>query len=431
MYYKTGVALAAACSSAGKGSGSHAKGCDGKVSDHQTVTAWFHTGTGAERDTLNAQVKAFNTSQSKVTVKVTLLPQGNYDDQVKAAASAGKLPNVLDFDGPLLFNYAWNHSIIPLDTCINPAMNSDLLPDIVQQGTYSGHLYGVGTFDSGLGLYARRSVLEKVGARIPTSPADAWTAAEFTQILKKLQADGWAKPLDLQIQGGAGEFFTYAYSPILQSVGADLIDRKTYHTADGILNGPAAVQAMTTFQSWFKDGLVNPNPDGNAFPERKAAISWIGHWVYADYRKAFGNDLVILPLPNFGQGSRTGSGSWQWGITPHTGDPDAAWAFINYLLQPHQVLQMSDANGGPPATKSAVAQSPQFGSEGPEHLYIEQLQDGTAVPRPQTPAYPTITTAFAKAMQDIINGGNVKSALDTAVSAIDQDLKDNDYYPVS
>ena len=151
--------------------------------------------------------------------------------------------------------------------------------------------------------------------------------------------------------------------------------------------------------------------------------------MFADYRKAFGDDLVILPLPNFGKGSKTGMGSWQWGVTSKTKSVDAAWAFINYLLKDQQVLQMTGANGAVPATKSASAASTQFAPGGPENIFVQQLES-SAVPRPQTPAYPTITLSFQKAINDILNGGDVKAALDKAVQDIDRDIKDNDGYPV-
>ncbi|MBA3825879.1 MAG: sugar ABC transporter substrate-binding protein, partial [Ktedonobacterales bacterium] len=44
-------------------------------------------------------------------------------------------------------------------------------------------------------------------------------------------------------------------------------------------------------------------------------------------------------------------------------------------------------------------------------------------------AYPTITSAYAQAIQDISDGKDVKAALDTAVKTIDQDITDNDGYP--
>ena len=54
---------------------------------------------------------------------------------------------------------------------------------------------------------------------------------------------------------------------------------------------------------------------------------------------------------------------------------------------------------------------------------------GIAEPRPITPAYPTITSAFAEAVVNIAAGADVKGELDKAVQKIDQDIKDNQGYP--
>lgn len=422
--------LGTACGGGGGGQTSTA-GCTGKVTGGPvTVKFWFHSGTGAERDVVVSQVSAFNSSQSDVKVQLVLLPEGNYNDQVKAAAASHSLPDILDFDGPNLYNYAWSGNVIPLDSCIAASLKTDLLPSIVAQGTYAKHLYGVGSLDSGLALYTRKSVLAKNGIRIPSGPQDAWTGDEFTQILKTLQGAGFKKPLDLKINYGATEWYTYGFSPIIQSAGADLIDRSKYQSSNGVLNSPAAVQALTVFQSWFKAGYVDPNDDDAAFIKGRSAISWVGHWMFPDYGKAYGNDLVIVPLPNFGTGSKTGMGSWQWGISSQTKNVDAAWAFVNYLLQDTQIIQYTNSDGAVPSRKSAIAQAPQFASGGPEYLFVQQLESSTAVPRPQTPAYPTITQAFIKAIHDIIAGGDVKTALDQAVQTIDTDIKANDGYPV-
>ncbi len=422
--------LSAACTGGGGTNSTSTAGCTGKVSGGPVaVKAWYHSGTGVERDTLQSQVDAFNASQSAVKVQLVLLPEGNYNDQVKAAAASGGLPDILDFDGPFLYNYAWNRNLISLDSCISASLKANILPSLVSQGTYANHMYGVGTLDSGLGLYTRKSLLTKNGIRIPSGPQDAWTADEFTQLLKTLQAAGFKKPLDLKLNYGQTEWYTYGFSPIIQSAGADLIDRNKYQSANGVLNSQAAVQSLTVFQSWFKQGFVDFNEDDGAFIKGRSAISWVGHWMFADYRKAFGDDLVILPLPNFGKGSKTGMGSWQWGITSTAKNVDAAWAFMNFLLQDKQEIQFTTADGAVPGTKSAIAGSPSFARGGPEYVYVQQLLS-TAVPRPQTPAYPTITVAFRKAIGDIINGGDVKAALDQAVQAIDTDIKDNDGYPV-
>lgn len=137
-----------------------------------------------------------------------------------------------------------------------------------------------------------------------------------------------------------------------------------------------------------------------------------------------------MPLPDFGEGTVTGMGSWQWGVTSGGADGDAVWRFLAYLLKPDQIHRMSVANGAIPATRSAVKLSPEYAEGGAERLFIEQLTGGVARPRPRTPAYPAITEAFSRAFPKImIDRAPVKATLDEAVEAIDKDLAAHDGYP--
>ena len=71
-------------------------------------------------------------------------------------------------------------------------------------------------------------------------------------------------------------WWAYGFSPIVESAGGDLINRQDFQSAAGVLNSDASVKALTTFQSWFKDGLVDLNEDDNAFKSGRSAISWVG-----------------------------------------------------------------------------------------------------------------------------------------------------------
>ena len=195
----------------------------------------------------------------------------------------------------------------------------------------------MGTFDSGLGLYVRRSVLRKAGIAIPASASQAWTSAQFTRVLARLRAIGYRRPLDLQINydSKAPEWYTYGFSPAVWSAGGDLIDRRG-RTVDGYMNGAPAIRALSTIQGWAKAGYVHPNRDGMAFEKGRAPISWVGHWRFEAYTKAFPGDVQIVPLPRFGRRAVTGMGSWQWGITANATNNDAAWRFISFLLRPRR-----------------------------------------------------------------------------------------------
>lgn len=382
------------------------------------LQVWAHEGREVERQILSRQLERFQLAHPGRAMELTFLPEGGYNSQVQAAALAGQLPDLLEFDGPLLYRYVWQGDLLSLEPLLDVSIRSNLLPSLEQQGTYRGHLYSVGVFDSGLALYGRKSMLARVKARRPDRPEDAWTQAEFTQILKDLareDPDGQVLDLKLNYQG---EWFTYAFSPALASAGTDL-----QH-----LGSPAAARVLSRFQDWHQRGLIDPDLDDAAFLKGRVALSWAGHWEYPRYAQRWGSDLCLIPLPNFGLGSRSGQGSWNWAITSHCRQPERAAEFLEFLLEDPQVLEMTAGNGAVPGTLSAIVRSPLYREDGPLRLFAVQLTQGWCEPRPATPAYPFLTSVFQQAMQDVLHGAPVPEVLNTAAQDIRQDDLDNQGY---
>ncbi len=400
----------------------------------QEITVWHHGGRGdGERGTIEKFIAEWNAANPDRQAVLELLPEGSYTEQVQAAALAGDLPDLLDFDGPNYANYVWSGYLAPLNDLVAAETIANVSPSIIAQGTYpgDGKLYSLGQNDSGLSLWGRKSLLTSAGVRIPTGPADAWTGAEFEEAMDKLQAlDGIEYALDVKLNYGKGEWFTYGFSPIVQSYGGDLINRSSWR-ASGTLDGAASVAAMTAFQSWVKDGHVAPasTGDDSFYGQKTSALAFVGHWMWGAHSKAFGDDLVLLPMPNFGGTHATGNGSWTWGVTKSAKNPEAAADLLEFLLGDERAKVWADANGAPPATTSGAAQSDLFGTGGALNVYTQQLASGSAVPRPAHPAYPVITASFAQAVADIVDGADVAGALGKAAKAIDEDIEDNDGYP--
>ncbi|WP_225832328.1 sugar ABC transporter substrate-binding protein [Streptomyces sp. NK08204] len=433
----TGLALAlplAALSACGGGSSGDTSASAG--SGKGTISVWAHQGQTSEDTALQNAVKSFNSSQSKIKVELKLIPGNDYTKTI-TATDASKLPDVMEFDGPTMANFVYNKKLAPIDSYVSAKTMSNATAASKAQGEIGGKHYGLGMYDSGLGVYGNKKLLDAAGVKYPTSLSANWTAAEFTAALKALKAkDSDGKTLDLQESGGfANEWGTYGFAPIVWSAGGSLLKNGK---AEGALDTPSVVSAMKTFQSWKT--YVDPNTDGNAFAKGRVALSWVGHWMYPAYSKALGSDLVVLPLPDFGNGPKTGQGSWAWGIGADSKNGKAAGTFLDYLLNDTNVTAMTTANGAPPATKTALAKSALYKQGGPLQRYADQLakpcgdsditKSCVAVTRPVTAGYPTVTAKFSDALNSVYGGADPKSALEKAARAIDQDFSDNDGYKI-
>lgn len=395
---------------------------DGRID----LILWKNLAGLDEEAATSALIDRFNAVQTRWRVVAQSLPQGGYDQSIVAASLAGRMPCVVAVDNPMVASYAWAGHLRPLDGEVPAPLIAAVSPAAV--GRYAGKVYAVGQFDAALALFTRRSILARMQTRIPTLDRP-WSGAEFQTLLERLKAGGqYRYPLDLSTRDDKASWWTYAFSPILQSFGGDLIDRRTGATAEGVLNGAAALRFGTWFQMLFAKGLVDRSePDDNAFIKGRAAIAYNGNWSAPEFQRHVGNDLLVLPPPDFGHGVVIGGGSWQWAISRTCAHPDGAGAFIAFMLQDAQIAAMSDATGNVPVTEAAAAMSRDFGPRGKSRVFFD-LMRRFARPRPATPGFSTVANAFTTALRDIMDGKDVHDALDDGTDDIDRTIADNHGY---
>ncbi|GGJ43460.1 ABC transporter substrate-binding protein [Deinococcus roseus] len=390
-----------------------------------TINMWRHETGDDEVNANKAAIERFNASQSKYKVVYESLPKGSYTQAITAAALANNLPCIFDMDQPTVPNFAWSGYIRPLDAYLDARLKKTI--NAGGKGEFRGKLYSVGQFDVALGIFARKSALSKAGIRIP-SAAKPWTLEEFNAALSTLKASGdWEYPIEIH-NGYDGEWWTYAFSPWLQSFGGDLLNPKDLTEAEGTLNGPAAVKFGQWFQGLFAKGYANKKPaDDQAFLLGRVPLDYTGSWAFSDFSKKWGSDLVVLPPPNFGKGPKIGAASWQWGISTSCKNPEGAAAYINFMMSPKEVATMSDKTSLIPTTTGAAPLTKDYNSKGKARFYYE-FSKRFAVSRPATPGYPFVTSTFEKAMRAIVQGANVQDTLDDAVDLIERNIKDNKGY---
>ena len=174
-------------------------------------------------------------------------PQDSYNQSVVAAAASKKLPCILDIDGPNVPNWAWAGYLAPLegmdDTLVQvPAVGAgqverqDLLLRLLRRGAGDGDPQ----VDPGQVRHPdpdHRPAVDQGRARGGAGPRSRIAATSTTRSTSATSA--------------TGEWWPYAYSPFLQSFGGDLINRDGYKTAEGVLNGPQAIE----WAAWLR-GLI-------------------------------------------------------------------------------------------------------------------------------------------------------------------------------
>lgn len=400
----------------------------GVASAQTEVNLWYHgAGNDVEAGLIDQIIADFNGAQSDYSVVIESFPQESYNDSVEAAALAGNLPCILDVDGPVMPRWAWAEYLQPLP--IDESKIANFLPGT--KGVWNDTLYSIGLWDAAVALYARQSTLDELGLRTPTLD-NPWSQDEFMAALDAAKASGkYEHALDLGM-AWKGEWFPYAFGPFIQSFGGDMIDRSNYTTAEGALNGDEAVAFGEWWQGLFAGGYAPGNSQDGAdrdtgFIDGKYAFSWNGNWAAVATLDGGVEDVVFLPAPDMGNGSKIGAASWQFGVSKTCANPEGAAAWIEYAIQDKYLAAFSDGIGLVPSTPSAAAMTKNYAPGGKLEVFFG-LSEGQAMVRPVTPGYPVVAKVFEKALADIADGADVQETLDAAVDEIDADIEANNGY---
>jgi multiple sugar transport system substrate-binding protein len=389
------------------------------------MTIWRHQTGAEEMAASKAMVDRFNASQTQWKVIQEAIPEGTYTQTITAAAKAGQLPCVLDLDQPLVPNFAWNNFLRPLEGFLD----ADLLADINSsgKGTYNGKIYSVGQFDVALSLFTSKQLLKKIDVRTPTVE-QPWTKDEFLDVLDKIDATGdYDYAFDIEA-ATTGEWVPYAWSPMMISWGADLINRDNYVEADGVLNSDEAIEFAEWMRSLVTDGLIDRKPaDTDGLLTGRVGLQYTGSWAVGRFDEKFGDDLAILPVPDFGNGASIGGGSWHWAATKECKTPEAAAAFLNHVITAEEIAATSEATSLLPTSEKAAALTENY-KPGAKWRGFYEFSGEFAKLRPETPAYAVISSSYNKALHDILDGKDPVEALDIAVDNIEQAIEKNNGY---
>jgi len=400
------------------------------ASESKELVVWILSSfnTESERNYYNQMINEIDLLHDEFTVRVEVMP--DIFNVLLASVVSGDLPDISMSDGARTGLLAHAEVFIPLDKYLPDEIRADLLPSIIDECTYKNQIYFFAQYDSGHALWANKKLLSEVGARIPVSYKDAWDKAEFEEICAKLKEKGyWA--IDIGQYNQTGTNLYYAYLPVLKSFGGDWMNRETM-MADGGLNSEGTIAAAEYLHWLAQQGYLDERADSDdGFLGRQdTALLLYGNWMTPDVETILGDDGILVPIPDFGNGVYSVGGSQTWGITvqaEENGTLDECVTFMLELLDPDFIQAMTDSNGSIASRRSVLEKDLKYQPGEKLYLYREQLEAGIVVNRPNTPAMTLLRTAGGQAVRDAMTYGNARELLNQAAKDVDQLIVDNKY----
>jgi sn-glycerol 3-phosphate transport system substrate-binding protein len=374
--------------------------------------------TGQLGDQLQAQIDAYNQSQTKV--KIVNDNQGGYDQlqaKLLAAVAAGNPPVVTMVDYKNVPYYAQQGVFEPIDNFASADDMKDFIPGLLTDLTFHGKVYALPFNRSTQGLYYNKDLFKAAGLD-PEKPPETW---EDVIAYSKKISDPSKKQYGIYSTGNMQWYF----EPIVYQYGGKISD----DNCNFVFNSDAGIKAAKMLQGMVSDKLaIAPSVltgtwDQQAveFVQGKVAMMRQSTAIqgYIGQTVSFAWGFAPFPGGPAGRAVTSGGGNVAISAKATPEQKAAAWDFIKFLTSTKQSAQFHMATGYMP-TRYSVMQLPEvqdFYKTHPSWLVsVKQLDyvKPTACGILNNPQWaPTIQPALD---QIFLNNEDVKTVLDKAVS---------------
>ena len=289
-----------------------------------TVSVWAMGTEGENLDTLATEFEAANPD---VDVEVTAVPWDAAHDKIATAIAGGadarRQHGRDDVDGRVRRN---RRPRPDADRSHRRRHSSSRARGTRRSSTDTS--YAVPWYVETRVIFYRKDLAEAAGVEPPTN----WD--ELKSFAAALQEQGVEWGIDLHT-GGTGAWQTFM--PFAWQAGAE-IDEDGEFT----LGSDAMVEAMEYYQSFFAEGLADPQSDPTSPLEVKMVDGKIGSFISGPWhmgllREQGGPefedkwDVTVMPTEEAGTSFVGGS---NLAVFKDAANRDAAWKFVDFLMQP-------------------------------------------------------------------------------------------------
>jgi multiple sugar transport system substrate-binding protein len=388
----SGAAGASSASPAAAGSGpAGSTGASSPAANlNGELTVWAMGNEGTKLSTL---ADAFTKANPGVKVSVTPVDWGQAVAKLTTAIAGNTTPDVSQMGTDMMGQFGATGAFEPVPSDIAASTYFD---SAWKTNDVGGVVSGVPWYVETRLLYYRTDIAAKAG--ITAAPA---TWDDLKTMATAMKAKGGAK---WGISLGTKNW--QEYFPFLWQNGGDVVDA----SGNPALNSPQAVEALTFYDSFFKDGLTPKSvPEGfditPAFVKGDNPMFFSGPWHLGLIDTAGGADFkskwAIAPMPK-----KVTTTSFLGGsnvvVFKNSKNKDAAWAFVKFLSDPKtQALWYTTATDLPAV--QAGWDDPAVKSDPNVAMFGTQLRDTKA--QPVSATWSELSSAINDTLEKMTIGG--------------------------
>ena len=339
---------------------------------------------GAEGQVLERQLARFMGERPDIRVVQRSTPDAadqRHQLYVQWLNARMSQPDILQLDAIWTPEFAAAGWILPLERFRPPS--DSLFPATVEANRWGGKLWAMPWFvDVGM-LYWRTDLM-------PAAPA---SFAELERVAARATRERGLR-YGLVWQGARYEGLVTVFAEYLGAFGGTILHRGRVTVAS-----PSGVRALEAMRRQLYDLRIVPpaaltwHEEESRFAFQNGEAAFMRNWPYAfalmgdSAASRVAGRYAVAPMPAAAGGRPTASlGGAQLAINANSEHPEAAWAVIQYLTRPEQMLERARMVGQFP-TRPALYDDPRLAAALAVPVAQARAVIEAAEPRPVTPVY--------------------------------------------
>jgi multiple sugar transport system substrate-binding protein len=357
------------------------------------------------------------TERTGITVNVTEVPYGEAHQKLLLSVQQGQGQyDVAQFDNTFLAPYGAAGTMQPLDAWIAASAEYDIA-DFEQgqqdYGKYNGQTLGLTLSTEPMILWYRTDLFADLGLSVPT------TWEEYAAAAKAIQDSGKGSGNIL----GWGPNSSWWFMTLVWSFGGQLYDADL----NPAVNSAEAVAAVTFFKDMLAlapEGAISATGDDvtNKFLSTDIGmmVQYSGYWGMAldPNSNMHAGKIGTATMPR-GAADITHLAGWNIGIPKDAANPEAAWAFMEFVLGKSNSVDYLKAGAAAIGRKSISTNAELLALH--PYLPLLNIPDTSRIERyPQLRVWPEMEKAILDALPAMLNG---EQDIQAGLDALNETLK--------